>query len=132
MNKDNHVCTWIPLPKWDGKKWVPKGPYTSPEQLEQPIVEWPECIDVNLLPEPRFNIGDKVRFEWDKGFLVGIIKKISLCGGGTIACYEKDPQKKYNAIYYEIYANGHGRAIFDYGDKKIELYRELPNALLFF
>ena len=102
----------LPSLHWDPdrQRWIPKHGFTS--------VEFPPVLDPKMLPEPAYQIGERVRFSW-----YGSTPWEGEIRGGQIAGGEFDPynesieyaiQRKYlrpSAMIYLIQARGHIRMV---------------------
>jgi hypothetical protein len=92
------VIDFIPC-KWTGFEWIVKTcPCTSGRESE-----FEEALDKikNELPVPKWTLNAFVEFSWMAGTMTGKISEIE------VSWWEYRPEDI--AIYYTIYANGHGR-----------------------
>ena len=102
----------LPSLHWDPdrQRWIPKHGFTS--------VEFPPELDPKMLPEPAYQIGERVRFSWYGSTpWEGEIRGVQIAGG------EYDPyneaieyaiQRKYlrpNSVVYLVQARGHIRMV---------------------
>ena len=108
--KRGNYYGYIPVPVWNGKEWEPIA-----MSLGEKVMCWPEGFDTCTLPRPKYQLGDIVRFRWERPKeLQGHILRIRLWGGGYHK-YEGEALKvcafRYRTPFmtYTIYANSHGR-----------------------
>jgi len=89
---------------WENDKWVPYASGTIADCI------WPENIIKNDLPQPRFLIGQKIKFKWDKGYREGIFVKCYLSWKRSFFSYER---KLEFTVGYTIKCIGHSHCFYD-------------------
>lgn len=106
------MTNYIPIPEWDGTKWVPKDHRHYDGDFGYLTVDWPEGFDPLCIPLPRHQIGDWVNFEWSGGERFGQIRSIQLHGGQCDNVMEAIDERYIDREPdYDIYWNGHGRGV---------------------
>ena len=112
--KDGRVSktreSWIA--EWKDYKWIPMTNKAPNDITMFEADKFPDNINVEDLPIPKFNVGDRVKFAFENGYLRGNIIKIDIM-------YEKSARY----IAYEIKEIGHRRIVFDKGNLRMERVR---------
>jgi hypothetical protein len=88
---------------WDGVNWCPKTNDPVLGQYDLVAAEWP-VHPLQVLPTPRFGVGARIKFKWDRGYLHGTITEVR-------AYFDILP----GIVVYEIREIGHRRTVYDNG-----------------
>jgi hypothetical protein len=103
---------YLPSLHWDPdlQKWIAKRGFS--------VVNLPAEVDVNLVPKPAYQIGERVRFSWYGAKpWEGEIRGIQIAGGEydpSDEAIEYTIQRRYlrsNSMIYLIQARGHIRMV---------------------
>jgi hypothetical protein len=103
---------YFPSLHWDQdlQKWIPKRGFT--------VVDLPADLDAKVLPNPAYQIGERVRFSWyGPTPWEGEIRGIQIAGGEydpDNEAIESTIQRRYfrpNSMIYLIQARGHIRMV---------------------
>jgi hypothetical protein len=94
--------------QWINGKWRAKTNDSLHFNFEFVDAPMPDGVEITL-PVPRFNVGDRIRFKWDRGYLQGTIIEIRC----------SIPYAYLGSIVYEVREIGHRRTVYDKGNADI-------------